>query len=104
MATKQVLRNGENREEKPNFHQNHSPQRMEGRDREFGLDIHALLYLKQDHQVLLCSTGSSVQFYVAAWMAGEFGGEWIHVYVWLSHPAVQRNYHNIVNWLYSNIK
>ena len=46
MATKQVLRNGENREEKPNFHQNHSPQRMEGRDREFGLDIHTLLYLK----------------------------------------------------------
>ena len=26
--------------------------------------------------------------YVAAWMAGEFGREWIHVYVWLSHFAV----------------
>ena len=47
MATKQVLRNGENRAEKPSFHQIHSPQRMEGRDREFGPDIHALLYLKQ---------------------------------------------------------
>ena len=22
--------------------------------------------------------------YVAAWMGGEFGGEWIYVYVWLS--------------------
>jgi len=21
---------------------------------------------------------------VAAWMGGEFGGDWIHVYVWLS--------------------
>ena len=27
---------------------------------------------------------NSVQYYVAAWMGGEFGGERIHVYVWLS--------------------
>ena len=27
-------------------------------------------------------TWSSVQCYAAAWMGGEFGGEWIHVYVW----------------------
>ena len=26
--------------------------------------------------------------YVAAWMGGEFGGEWTHVYVWLSPFAV----------------
>ena len=26
----------------------------------------------------------SAQCYVAAWMGGEFGGEWIHLYVWLS--------------------
>ena len=25
--------------------------------------------------------------YAAAWMGGEFGGEWIHVYVWLSPLA-----------------
>jgi len=30
------------------------------------------------------STGNSAQCYVAAWMGGEFGEEWIHVYVWLS--------------------
>jgi len=30
------------------------------------------------------STGNSAQCCVAAWMGGEFGGEWIHVYVWLS--------------------
>ena len=37
---------------------------------------------------LLCSTGNSAQCYVAAWMGGGFGGEWIHVYVWLSHFAI----------------
>ena len=30
----------------------------------------------------------SAQCYVAAWMGGELGGEWIHVYVWLSPFAV----------------
>ena len=25
---------------------------------------------------------------MAAWMGGEFGGEWIHVYMWLSPFAV----------------
>ena len=29
-------------------------------------------------------TGNSSQCCVTAWMGGEFGGEWIHVYVWLS--------------------
>ena len=36
----------------------------------------------------LSSTGNSAQCYVAAWMGGEFGGEWIHVYLWLSPFAV----------------
>ena len=26
---------------------------------------------------------NTAQCYVTAWMGGEFGGEWIHVYVWL---------------------
>ena len=30
---------------------------------------------------LLSSTGNSAQCYVAAWMGGEFGEEWIHVYM-----------------------
>ena len=30
---------------------------------------------------------------------GEFGGEWIHVYVWLSLFAVHLKLSNIVNWL-----
>ena len=37
---------------------------------------------------LLDSTGDSAQCYTAAWMRGEFGGDWIHVYVWLSPFAV----------------
>ena len=33
---------------------------------------------------LLFSTWNSTQCYVAAWMGGEFGKEWICVYEWLS--------------------
>jgi len=52
---------------------------------------------------LLYSTGNAALSYMAAWMRGEFGAEWIHVYVWLSCYAVHLNYHNIINRLYSNI-
>ena len=34
------------------------------------------------------STGNSAQCYVATWMEGKFGGEWIQVYAWLSPLAV----------------
>ena len=52
---------------------------------EFGMNSYTLLYLKWiTNNILLYSTGNSVQCYVAAWMGGEFGGEWIHVYVWLN--------------------
>ena len=52
--------------------------------REFGMDIYTLLYLKWiTNKDLLYSIGSSAQCYVAAWMGEEFGGECIHVYVWL---------------------
>jgi len=41
--------------------------------------MYTLLYLKWIiSKVLLYSTGSSAQYYVAAWMGGGFGGEWIH--------------------------
>jgi len=49
---------------------------------------YTLLYIKWiTNKVLLYITGNSAQCHVAAWMEGEFGGEWIHVYVWLSHSA-----------------
>ena len=66
----------------------------EGTVREFGRDMYTLLYLKWiTNKDLLYSTGNSAQCYVAAWMGGEFGGEWIHVYVWLSPFAVELSQH-----------
>ena len=57
----------------------------EGIVREFGMDTYTWLYLKWiTNKDLLYSTGDSVQCYVAAWMGGEFGRKWIHVYVGLS--------------------
>ena len=52
---------------------------------EFGIHLYTLLYLKDiTNKDLLCSTGNSAQCYMAAWVGGKFGREWIHVYVWLS--------------------
>ena len=66
--------------------------RKGGKDRivrEFGMVMYTLLYLKWiTNKDLLYSAGNSAQCYVAAWMGGEFGGEWIHEYVWLRHSAV----------------
>ena len=43
--------------------------------------MHKLLDLKQvSNEDLLYNTWNSAQYYVAAWMGGNFGGEWIHVY------------------------
>ena len=54
------------------------------------MDVYTLLHLKWiTSKDLLYSTGNSVQCYVAARMGEEFGGEWIHVPVWLSPFAVQ---------------
>ena len=67
--------------------------------------MYTLLSLKWIiNTVILYSTANPAQCNVAAWMGEEFEGEWIHVYVWLSPFAVPRNYHNIVNWVESNIK
>ena len=59
--------------------------------------------LLQFLSVLLYSTGNSSQYYVAVWMGGEIGGEWIHAHLWLSPFDVHMKLSNI-NWLYSNIK
>ena len=48
-----------------------------------GMGMYTLLYLKW-----ITKTGNSARSYVAVWMGGEFGGEWIHVYVRLSPFAV----------------
>ena len=47
--------------------------------------MYTLLYLNWvTNKDLLFSTWNSAQYYVPAWIGGRFGGEWIHVYVWLS--------------------
>ena len=57
----------------------------EGIVREFGIYMYTPLYLKWiTNKDLLPSKGNSAQCYVVALMGGEFGEEWIHVYVWLS--------------------
>ena len=51
--------------------------------REFEMDMYTLLYLKWiTNKDLLWSAGNSAPNYVAAWMGGEFGREWIHVYLY----------------------
>ena len=61
----------------------------DGMDGEFGMVMYTLLYLKWiTNKDLLYSAGNSAQCYVAAWMGGEFGGERIHVFVWLSRFVV----------------
>ena len=49
--------------------------------REFGKIMYTLLYLKWiTNKDLLYNIWNSAQCYVAAWMGGEFGGEWTHIY------------------------
>ena len=53
------------------------------------MDMYTQLYLKWIiKKDLLYSTGNSAQCYMAAWMGGEFGREWIPVCVWLSPFSV----------------
>ena len=52
------------------------------------MDMYTGLHLKWiTSQDLLYSTENSAQCYISAWMGGEFGEEWIHVYAWLSSLA-----------------
>ena len=51
--------------------------------------MYTLLYLKWiTNKDLLYSTWNCTQCYVAAWMGGQFGGEEIHVCVWLDPFAI----------------
>jgi hypothetical protein len=43
--------------------------------------IHCYILKWITNKDLLHTTGNSAQCHVAAWMGGELGGEWIHVYV-----------------------
>ena len=66
---------------------------------------YTLLYLKRiTNKDLLYFTGNLLNVMWQPGWEGGFGGEWVHVYVWLSPFTVHLNYDNIVNWLYSNTK
>ena len=57
----------------------------EGTVSEFEINVYTLLYFKwRTKKDPLYSTGSSAPCCAAAWMGGEFGGEGVHVSVWLS--------------------
>ena len=43
---------------------------------------------RTNYKILLHSTGNTSQCPVTDRMGGEFGGEWIHAYVWLCALAV----------------
>ena len=53
------------------------------------MDIYKLLSLKWITKDLLHSTGNSAQCNLAACVGREFGGEWIHVCIWLNPFSVQ---------------
>ena len=57
--------------------------RGEGIVREFGIDMHILLYLQWvTKKGLLYSTGSSAQCYVTVWRRREFAGENGYTYIY----------------------
>ena len=57
----------------------------EGIVRESGMDRDTRLCLtRRTSKDLLASTGNSAQWHVAAGVGGEFSGEWLHAYGWLS--------------------
>ena len=45
------------------------------------MDMHTLLYLKWIITRAYCTAQGTLLGYVAAWVGGEFGGEWMCKYV-----------------------
>ena len=50
-------------------------------NREIGIDIYTLLYIKQITNNLVYSTGNSIQYSVMTYMGIESKKEWIYVHV-----------------------
>ena len=46
--------------------------------------VHTALFKMDNQRGLTVKHRELCSMYVAAWITGEFGGEWIHVYAWLS--------------------
>ena len=62
---------------------------------ELWMDIHTGICKMDNQQGPADSAGHSAQCYVAAWMGEGFGGEWIHINVWVSpftvHPKLSQH-------------
>ena len=66
--------------------------------------VHTPIFKRDNHKILLNSTEPSAQCFVAAWIGGVFvESGYAYMYFWTS-SLFTWNYHNIVNWLYANIK
>ena len=61
-----------------------------GRESQRVWDGHGHTAIFKTNKNLLYSTRNSAHCYGAAWMGGEFGGEWIRVYMWLSLLTVHQ--------------
>ena len=62
--------------------------------------VHTTIFKLENQQgPIPYSTWDSAQRYVAAWMGGEFGGEWRRVYVRLSPFAVHLQLSYLANYL-----
>ena len=73
--------------------------------REFEMDSYTWLYLKWiTNKELLYSTWNSAQCYMAAWMKGGVGEEWIHVYMWLSPFSVHMKLSHCLLISYTPVK
>ena len=68
--------------------------------REPGMDVDTRLCLTcRTSKDLLASPGKSAQCQEAAWTGGEYGGECIHVHVWLRPFVAHLKSSNVTNWL-----
>ena len=70
------------------------------------MDMYTLLYLKWiTNKDLLYSSRNSAQFHMAAWIRGEFEGEWKRVCMTESlHSSPETITTLFINQLYSNTK
>ena len=66
------------------------PGQGDGILRDFGKVMYTLIFKMVNQQGPFFIAHGTAQFYVLAWMSGEFGGEWIHVYGWMSPFTVHQ--------------
>ena len=52
---------------------------LRGRNREFGMAMYTLLYLKWITNKDYCVVHGTLHCYVTAWTGGGLGGEWIYI-------------------------